>query len=232
MKKSAKLLIFCLSILAFDALSEEGKYYVELSAGVSNGYVPYGGELPSGRYGSAGVYSFALGKQFNDRIAFDVELSHRGDYTNNDDSYTTNEGVHNVSISIYSLATMLNGYYYYYDKNIDFKPYVTGGAGLSRNKTSNATTAGIDTEKEQRSQITSGKSATSFAWKLGTGVKYKLDSRFEADFRYQFVDLGSAKVSNTTSCYNNGSYIGSTIEAAKSSKLKTHEFLVGVIYKF
>ena len=232
LRSSAGLLVLCMLSLALGASAEEDKYYIGLGLGRSNGYVPNTGELPDGKYGGASVYSFSLGKQFSNRLAFDIEISHRGDFKNNDTSFSTNIGTKEATISISSLSAMLNGYYYYFDKSPSFKPYLTGGVGLSRNKTSNLVVTGNDIDNEPASMVTEGSTTTSFAWKLGAGVKYILGSSFEADFRYQFVNLGDAKMGNSESDYRNGTYVGSEHVVLRPSRLRAHELLVGIVYKF
>jgi opacity protein-like surface antigen len=234
MKTRSKLLIISLAALfSLSAVAEEERpYYFEFGFGRSNGYVPYTGELPSGRYSGASVASVALGKQFNDRIAFDVELSYRGEYTNNDDSLNTTDGIQKATTSINSISTMLNGYFVYYNKHPDFKPYITAGAGISRNKTGKTTVSGTDANNDQLTISQDGNTNTSFSWKLGSGIRYKLDSSFDVDLRYQYVDLGNVSINNTTTAYSDGSYQGTSTEAIKTSRLSSHEILVGIIYKF
>ncbi len=231
-KLSSKLLMSCMFICAFNASSaEEGRYYLGLGLGKSNGYIPHTGEMPSGRYDEASVYSFSIGRQFDGNIAADFEVSSRGDYTNNDHSYKTKMGTYQTNVSVSSLSAMLNGYYYY-DKFTSFKPYLTAGAGLSQNKTSNLVVTGDDINNEPFSMVTDGGKATSFAWKVGAGTKYILDSHFEADFRYQYVNLGEVKTGNLESTNSNGAYVGSEYISPSYSKLRAHEFLIGIVYKF
>lgn len=233
MKKTAKLLAFYCSFIAFSAIAaEENPYYVEFGFGRSNGYVPYTGELPSGHYGGASVSSIALGKKFNEHIAFDVDLSYRGEFTNNDDKIDTVNGLQDGDVSINSLTAMLNGYYYYYNKFPDFRPYITAGAGISRNKSSNLVVSGVNEDNEPNSTVTSGETTTSFTWKLGAGLKYKLDEKFELDLRYQFINLGDVKMSDSSSHYSNGNYVANYNVTNKSSRLSSHEILVGIAYKF
>ena len=233
MKKIPQLLAFCCSFITFSAIAaEENPYYVEFGFGRSNGYVPYTGELPSGRYSGASAFNIALGKQFNEYIAFDVDLTYRGDYINNDDDVYTDHNTQKGTVTLTSLSSMLNGYYYYYNKIPNFRPYITGGIGISQNKTSNQTISGTDINGDQLTNVSEKKTTISFSWKLGTGIKYKLDNRFEVDLRYQYVDLGNVDSSNTSSAYINGIYQKTTIGTTQSSRLSAHEILVGIIYKF
>lgn len=228
------LLLIYLNVFSFVAFADEKKpYYIELSSGFSNGYIPYNEGMPSGRYGSANVSSIALGYQFSDRIAFDLDFSYRGKFTNNDGSLSNN-GNEDMSVgtSIYSLSTMINGYYYYYNGYKGFRPYITGGVGVAMNKTGGLTTSFIDEDGDDCSITSGGEKTVNFAWKVGTGVKYELNDSFEFDLRYQFVNLGNVKQADSVSQYCNGEHIGSMNGITKSSSLRSHEILVGVVFKF
>jgi opacity protein-like surface antigen len=232
-KNSAKVLIICLLAFSFDAFSEEeGRYYFGLGAGLSNGYVSSDGGLPSGKYGGASLYSFALGRQFNNNIALEVEVSSRGDFINNKNQIETDKGNLSRSVSISSLSAMLNGYYYYYNQGANFKPYITGGVGLSKNKVSNRITVEATPDEYQFSEIIDGSNTTSFSWKLGTGARYALDSHFEVDFRYQFINLGNVSLGRSESNYNYKGYLSSGYITPRSSELRAHEIMAGIIYKF
>lgn len=233
MRSVIKLLFICLISVPFLVLAEERKpYYVELGLGFSNAYIPYNHGMPSGRYGGAAVSSIALGRQFNDRLAFDLDLSYRGEFTNNDGTYNTdNGGDASVSSSIKSLSTMINGYYYYYNKYPDFRPYITGGVGVAVNETGTLI-AKIEDDDFEYSQVDKGDRTLSFAWKIGTGIKYQLSNDFEIDLRYQFVNLGNVKQGKSASQYINGKFHKSKSEINKSSALQSHELLVGIVWKF
>ena len=231
MKVNSKILMLFLGVMACDASANQDGYYVGLGLGKSNAKIPYGGDLPSGKYGGASVYSFVLGRQFNEKIAFELDASYRGDFVNNDRNYDTDDGVKKVGTSISSLSVMLNGYYYYYSQSAFFKPYILGGLGVSSNKTENMVVTWFD-QGEALSRVTSGASSASFAWKLGAGVKFALDSCFDLDLRYQFVDLGNVKLGNSVRNYYEGSDLGSDPVTPRSNKMRSQEFLVGVIYKF
>lgn len=228
------LLLIYLNICSFLAFADEKKpYYIELSSGFSNAYIPYNYGMPSGRYGSANVSSIALGYQFNDRIALDIDFSYRGEFTNNDGTYNTNNNDNaGVSTSIKSLSTMINGYYYYYNEIPNFRPYITGGVGLVANKTGALTMTFKDKDGDKCSSITEGDRTVSFAWKIGTGIKYQLNNSFEFDLRYQFVNLGNVRQGKSVSSYMNGDFIASESKINKSSILKSHELLVGIVLKF
>lgn len=73
---------------------------------------------------------------------------------------------------------------------------------------------------------------TNLAYKVGVGSKYSLSSDFDLDFRYQYVDLGKFKTSQIKKGYLNGTYIGEMIAGSARGKLRAHEVLAGVSYKF
>jgi opacity protein-like surface antigen len=233
MKLIIKLLVISSIAIPSLVLAEEARpYYIELNAGFSNGYIPHNDGMPSGRYGGAAVSSIAFGRQFNDKLAFDLDLSYRGDFNNDDKSYKTALSDNaTVSTSITSLSAMINGYYYYYNEYPGFRPYITGGVGLAMNKTGQFKMTYQD-DNDSCAVVAEGEKTTSFAWKLGTGIKYQLNNNFEVDFRYQFVNLGNVKQKSSESSYYNGKYLSSENITSKNSILKSHEVLVGIVYKF
>ena len=228
-----KLIIFCLCSISFFALAEESKpYYFELGLGKSNGYIPHNDGMPSGKYDGAYVSSIALGSQFNDHIAFELELGYRGDFNNDDKSYKTYlSDQATASTSITSLSAVINGYYYYYNEYLGFRPYITGGVGGAINKTGQFKMTYKDGDNSN-AVVAEGEKTASFAWKIGTGIKYQLNNKFEVDLRYQFLNLGNVKQKSSQSSYYNDEDLGSENITSKNSILKSHEVLVGIVYKF
>ena len=115
-------------------------------------------------------------------------------------------------INLYYDITNLNG----------FTPYVTLGAGVARNQTSgtqDVTFSGTGQLVETH-EIPKG-TKNNFAYKLGLGARYAVNQNIDFDLRYQFVDLGKLKTS-TNDAFTN----------AYKGKLRAHELLLGVAYKF
>lgn len=106
----------------------------------------------------------------------------------------------------------------YFDYPIgDWSPYLTAGAGLSRNRT--------ETVSRSTSSVTiDGKTTTEFAWQAGAGVGYAFSPNWSLDLGYRYVDAGRFSSSDRAS---NGS-TGNTIRG----DLRSHVALLGVRYTF
>ncbi|MEK6733532.1 MAG: outer membrane beta-barrel protein, partial [Pseudomonadota bacterium] len=63
-------------------------------------------------------------------------------------------------------------------------------------------------------------SKTGFAYRAGLGTQYAINGDFDLDVRYQYEDLGKAKVLNTN------------LTGFDTVKIRANEFLVGIAYKF
>ena len=70
------------------------------------------------------------------------------------------------------------------------------------------------------------------AWKVGLGTKYAVNQNIALDLRYQYADLG--KIATSTGVGSgtvNGVPVAGTAPV-KNGKLRAHEFLLGIAYKF
>ena len=151
------------------------------------------------------------------------------------DEHTENTAYSNVSkTKLKSIALMLNASYDIADFN-GFVPYATVGLGIAKNKTK-TTTATVTTTQMSTAATpvaltdaqalggtavttsqasVAGKTTTSFAGKLGLGVKYSINSAVDVDFRYQYQYLGKFKTAN-----------------GDQGRLQSNQLLLGVAYKF
>jgi opacity protein-like surface antigen len=126
---------------------------------------------------------------------------------------------------IRSWTAMLNGYYDFSAAG-PWKPYVTGGIGVARNKvkTISATNPSAATLPALFSNYQLvGDSDTSFAWTIGAGVGYAVGPKVTLELGYRYVDLGDLKVPSQTVSFNTGpvSYPGA------KGELRTHEITLG-----
>lgn len=119
--------------------------------------------------------------------------------------------------------------YYDFRNSSSFTPYVSAGVGASFNKLN---------VSERDSSAVSGNASdkkTDFAWSLGLGVNYEINKNLDLDLAYRYMDLG--KVDTTVAYAWAGQYTGGTLFNGATvsdyeAKLKTHDFTVGLRYKF
>lgn len=105
-----------------------------------------------------------------------------------------------------SQALMLNGYYDF-NTGTAFTPYVGAGIGYARLK---------NTLSDEELSIS--KSKGNFAWQVGAGVSYAVNSNVAVDLSYRFMDYG--KVTHKVS------------EGEGKVKQRGNEFNLGVRYTF
>ena len=234
------ILVGLLSILTSLAQANQkpsSDYYLQLNLGYAHGLKPKG-DFAQGNMGDTGLYGLELGYRINKNFRTSLSLDYRPNFKNSY-STSTNEPTPHLGViqkdataiesyhtKVKSLVAMLNVYYDITQVS-NFTPYLTLGVGVASNKTSssmNATHALLGYNK-----TTDYIKATnnSFAYKVGLGSRYSVNNSVELDLRYQYVDLGRFKTGASVSC--NGNYIN---EAAKNGKLKAHEFILGLVYKF
>jgi opacity protein-like surface antigen len=208
--------------IAEDTANTDKKYYTQLNLGASvsssstakvkvgNTTYTAKGNLPLGLVGLEG------GVKLNDNFRVGLGLDYRpGLVTGKVKTNGTKEG----TLKFKSFSAMVNAYYDITKIN-SFTPYITIGAGVAKNETNvSPTNGGLYVAK---------KTTTNFAYKVGLGSKVAMGNSFDLDLRYQYVDSGKIKFSNTAT--QNG--VSQPVQNIKSFKLRSHEVLVGLAYKF
>jgi opacity protein-like surface antigen len=173
--------------------------------------------------GDSYVIGAGVGYRVAPNIRTDLALAYRGGF----DLDQSDAGAPPTTFrgKIRSWALMLNGYYDF-DAGGPWKPYVTGGIGVARNKvkTISATNPAAATLPALFSNFQlAGDTDTSFAWTLGAGVGYTVSPGMTLEVGYRYVDLGDLKIPSQTVQFNPGpiSYPGA------KGELKSHEVTVG-----
>lgn len=128
------------------------------------------------------------------------------------------------SLGKVSVTTLMLTNYYDFRNTSDFTPYVSFGVGLAsvRAKLKNGY---IDNPFEFGPsqyiyKFNDSNRSNHFAWSLGLGAKYLVDTDVAIDFGYRFIDTGSAEVSDSKSGY----------KMKLKGKTKVHDILLGVSY--
>lgn len=136
-----------------------------------------------------------------------------------------------MDAEVESLLLMLNGAYDFDIGGPRLTPFVTGGIGLARNK---STQTSLDVEFNSalwNGSIYEGATlddyqypkgrATEFAWNVGAGLRFDLSDHFAMVLEYGFLDLGEA----LTETDENGDALG-------WNDLTTERLTLGVDYRF
>ena len=107
-----------------------------------------------------------------------------------------------VDAEIESTIFMLNSFYDFDTGSAWFKPFVKGGIGLSRNKTTQANVAVEYNSAIWNGSVLEGQflddieypdgKATEFAWNIGAGLLFNVSEHLDLSLEYGFLDIGEA----------------------------------------
>ena len=218
--------------LVFAASSSYGQNlnpYVQLNAGVAYGLAPKG-DFNKKAMKKSGVYSVEVGSKLHDNFRAGLSVDYRNNFTHKYNASYVEDGVnHNESsrIKVKSLAVMAN-FYYDLAKIGTFTPYLTAGMGVALNKAGEHVTVA-----DYGYHSVDGKgSKTNFAFKVGAGTKFAINDRLEFDLRYQFADLGKFQTGYSHKDYLNGTLVRQITSEKAKGRLKSHEIMAGLTYKF
>ena len=234
MKKVILALGLCSVSLAGFATELDKDFYAQLNLGFARGSKP-GGAFGNNSMGKTGSYGVELGANVYENIRASLSFDYMSSFSTKYKSsvnlspsvtYSTNNYV-----KVKSYVAMANLYYDIGEYD-GFTPYVMVGAGVAKNKAGKVNGSGFDSEQpaENVSISVPGATKSNFAYKVGLGSRYELSEEVSLDLRYQFVNLGKFKTGSTQAL----TYVGSTEYQTVNNqgKLRGHELMLGVVYKF
>ena len=186
-------------------------YYIRLDAGYGVARDAKATGVPvTGRLDEAGqspIVAAGVGYRFNRHFRMDLTTGYAGSYELDD-----RDGAGNGwKADIDAWSTFVNLYAEY--PVGEWSPYLTAGAGMSRNRTGTLT-------RSPTPLTIPGKTTTEFAWQAGAGVGYSLSPNWSLDLGYRYVDAGEFRSGETAS---DGS-TGNTVRG----DLRSHVALLGI----
>ena len=223
------------SVLGSPARAEEAPIpaYIALKAGVSFDSVdgikntsanPTGAVLATVNQTShsdtTGVFGVAAGlnfKKWGAPVRAEVEYAYRTDYNYNPNPNFTNAATPTKSTNTLTTQTVLVNAYYDIETGTKFTPFVGGGLGFAINDTK-----ATGTLLSGASPTNYTNSRTNFAWSLGAGVNYAIDTHWSADVAYRYIDLGKVDFGSNFSAS----------PAQMTGDATAHELLAGLRYQF
>ncbi len=202
--------------------SRSTKSKLEFTLKKDNGDKSY--QSVNGKAGESLMIGMEIGKKINNNLRIALDIGYRAGYNDakasttstSDGSSTDDRG----DMKLKSLAFIPTLYWDVVNVN-GFVPYGLVGLGLAQNK--------LKVKGSVNEYQTSSEKTNSFAYKLGLGGRYILNKDIDLDFRYQYVNLGKAKLGSTVSYPGNSA---SSVDTTKEWKLRVHEFMMGAAYKF
>ena len=217
-----------------------GENYVQLGGGVS--YVAPSSNNDGVFSGSAGkakpVMGVELWHKFDGNFRLGLSVEGRSGYVGRSDWMSFDPEIHDGGgyaygvmhgkVRVNALSAMVVGRYDL-TEFAGLSPYLIAGIGAARSRINalggQVGWRAVDASNPKVYESIDGaecerdkQSTSSFAYKLGAGFGYALTERVSLDLRYQFADLGKVKYQDP---YR-------TI----SSRLRVHESLIGLSYKF
>lgn len=137
--------------------------------------------------------------------------------------------IHNPYEHKYSLETsvwsaMVN-FYYDFNTNTNFMPYVGAGLGYAHVK---AKSNVYGTVPMGTLDLTEKVSKGTFAWNVGLGASYSITQNILLDAGYRYTNYGRVKGSKTTDILG----LGKPLYTHGKFKVDSHEVLVGLRYVF
>ena len=128
-------------------------------------------------------------------------------------------------LRVRSDSYMLMGYY---DHAIDrdWAIYGGGGIGLARNRSDGRQG---DNQAPPTGGFFPSRKDSNTAWALALGVSRKLTDRLTGDLGYRYMNLGTANTGTTDASF---AAVGMNPNERLESKLRTHEFRLGLNYRF
>ena len=178
-------------------------------------------------------------------VRFETEYSFRNKYTlspytegvivngiivENHNEHILSEQSQDVGDKIFDIdiknQILMFNTYYDFKTNSKFTPYINAGLGISRTKLRAFHFMNLG---EDGRAIIEDKS-TNFAWAVGAGINYAVNDQASLDFNYRYVDLGDINGEKKYSFSNNTYY--QQFKINNSLELKSHDFSIGLRYKF
>lgn len=235
---SALLVIQSLCNAQQETLTNKKNLYLQFNTGVANGLAPKG-EFGNKKMGYSPAIGLELGYQINPKFRTSLSLDYLTgfSFTNSatEHTYDAEEQIEadeyeSIKYKVRSISLMLNAYYDIADIN-GFKPYLLAGIGYSNNQAKASGiwngTDGVDRIDGNLCFNNNGKN--SFAYKFGLGTRYTISNTIDLDLRYQYVNLGKFSTGLGT---ESSPYLTQYKNSQSNGKLKTNQFLLGILYKF
>tara|TARA_B110000977_G_C10942401_1_gene441382 strand:- start:233 stop:889 length:657 start_codon:yes stop_codon:yes gene_type:complete len=178
--------------------------------------------------GTGTAFGVSVGKYITNNFRLELEAIKRDSYEY--DAQDTVMPSIKVDADIESKAFFINGFYDFQPLSIGNRPitpYLGGGMGISRNKMGTKKTFmnGLLSE-----HTNAGKTISQFAYKVSTGILFSLTEKLFLDINYQYAQLGEFK--SGTKTYLAGTVNNSDQKGTNGGKIKSHELMVGLQYKF
>lgn len=177
------------------------------------------------------IFEIGVGYYVNDQLRTDITFNYRKTkhymHKNNVIYGKYNTKINHLNVQ--NMSLMLN-MYYKITPFANISPFINAGIGIGKN--SNKSPSIIDNipieglQDEECTIVDNGKK-TSGIWYIGAGTSFEAGAELFIDLNYRFINLGKINNSIYTQSTTNPS-INSYVRLAKTSSIKSHEFLISL----
>jgi len=219
-----------LMICSNASAASRNKFYVAVPFGYSfvNNSKSSEGSLASTKLKNTPMVGLAAGYDFGE-VRTEISVGYRNNmrFTINDVVSTGgNYGIYSsMSVKAYSFMVDL---YKDFDIGSEFTPYIGLGLGFTNFKTGDYTFSRYLKSNNQpfgKTATSTGKSSTSFSWRIGLGMHYKLSESVDFGLGYAYNDFGKVTRNDP-----NGILRGTG--TTNKVKFKSNEILATIKFKF
>ena len=233
-----------LSAAAYESKNNYNRYgkkqfYAQINTGYAKGKKPgrsYSVSKLDDSFVIGGELGYNMSNHFRMSASFDyfpglaaTDSNISGLQTNRE--YSGNQELGNQQLSPFKGTTKIKSYVLMLNAYVDLTnirgvtPYLTGGIGGSTNK------ASLTKSSYHNSNTLDGAKKTSFAYKLGAGLRYNLNKSVDLDLRYQYMSLGKFSTGENANIdvYNTQTSVPAN---SATGKIKINTLIAGIAYKF
>ncbi|MEQ5128002.1 OmpW family outer membrane protein [Providencia alcalifaciens] len=124
-----------------------------------------------------------------------------------------------------TLNTVMLNTYYDFKNDTKFTPYVSVGLGMAsinHKMRYDYNEHIVSMNQFTHEKFTKSKTTTNFAWSVGLGSQYRVNNHVSLDMGYRFLDAGKSEAS----------YYADSQENTSKVKVRSHDIMFGVTYRF
>lgn len=179
-------------------------------------------------FGGGAALGYDFNEKFNVPIRTELDFMFRGKASANNNLFSISDVWGGSSADFKNEVTlntfMLNGFYDFRNESA-FTPYISAGIGLANLKHKLGLQGRVWDASDEliyNGHDSKSKTQNNFAWSLGLGVQYAINSDLSMDLSYRYLDAGKSTLS-----------IGQGDDAIKSKvKAQSNDILLGITYRF
>lgn len=196
---------------------------------VDNEYYSFGSKT-KGVFGGGLAVGYDFNDKFNLPIRTELDFMMRGKVSTDNNlsrdsgpwGHDSDDTKNEVTLNTF----MLNGYYDFRNQSA-FTPYLSVGIGFANLKYKSGYSysewdANGNLIDNSENSFSKSKTSNNFAWSVGLGVQYAINSNLSMDLSYRYLDAGKSTISD----YDDGQKQESKIKAS------SNDIMFGVMYRF